>query len=84
ALEQNYPNTFNPSTVIRYQLPVDSWVTLKIYNVLGEEVETLVDELQVAGFKSQEWIPTSLPSGVYIYRLNAGNFTDVKRLLLIK
>ncbi|MBI3194008.1 MAG: T9SS type A sorting domain-containing protein [Ignavibacteriae bacterium] len=84
ALEQNYPNPFNPSTVIRYQLPVDSRVTLKIYNVLGEEVTTLVDGVQDAGFQSVEWDAVSFQSGVYVYRLNVGNFSDVKRLILLR
>jgi len=84
VLEQNFPNPFNPSTVIRYQLPVDSWVTLKVYNMLGEEVATLVEEFQASGFKFQEWNVYELPSGVYFYKLTAGNFSEVKRLLLIK
>ncbi|MBI3194591.1 MAG: T9SS type A sorting domain-containing protein, partial [Ignavibacteriae bacterium] len=85
ALEQNYPNPFNPSTVIRYQLPVDSWVTLKVFNVLGEEVETLVDEFQDAGFKMQEWNASASASGVYIYRLITSNgFSDVKKMTIIR
>ncbi|MBI4547327.1 MAG: T9SS type A sorting domain-containing protein [Ignavibacteriae bacterium] len=84
ALHQNYPNPFNPVTVIRYQLPVQSHVTLKIYNLLGQEVRTLVDEVQEAGYKSVEWNAAGMASGVYFYRLRAGNFVDVKKLPLLK
>jgi hypothetical protein len=84
CLEQNYPNPFNPLTVIRYQLPVDSWVTLKIYNTLGEEVFTLIEGIQDAGFKSVEFNANKLPSGIYFYRLTAGAFAETKKLLFIK
>ncbi|TAK61671.1 MAG: T9SS type A sorting domain-containing protein, partial [Bacteroidetes bacterium] len=84
SLSQNYPNPFNPSTNIRYELPVPSWVTLKIYNTLGEEVATLVDEMQDAGFKTQEWNASSLPSGIYFYKMTAGSFTATRKLLLVK
>lgn len=90
ALEQNYPNPFNPSTVIRYQLPVQSSVSLKIYNLLGQEVRTLVEENENAGYKSVEWFPGGEPSGVYYYRLRAKAadgtgkaFVRVKKMLLI-
>jgi immune inhibitor A len=86
ALQQNYPNPFNPSTLIRYQLPVDSKVTLKVFNILGQEVSTLVDEVQDAGYKSVEWNPStssgqSLASGVYLYQLNAVSIADVNKSL---
>ena len=84
ALEQNYPNPFNPSTVIRYSLPVTSQVTLKVFDVLGREVVTLINEMQESGYKTVELNATSLPSGVYIYRISAGQFTDVKKLILVK
>ena len=84
ALEQSYPNPFNPTTVIRYQLPVNSYVKLTVYNILGEEIKTLVDGLQEAGFKSVEFDATSLPSGVYFYRLSAGNALFVKKMLLAR
>lgn len=91
-LAQNYPNPFNPSTTIEFILPVDAIVTLKIYNVLGQEVATLANkELFTEGLNYLEFNASSLPSGVYFYRINAdgvdedgGKFTQVKKMLLMK
>lgn len=84
ALEQNFPNPFNPLTRIGYALPSDEWVTLKVYNVLGTEVAGLVDEYQHAGYKAAEWNASNIPSGVYFYKLTAGAFTFTKKMILIK
>jgi hypothetical protein len=84
GLGQNYPNPFNPSTVIRYQLPVTSYVVLKVYNTLGQEVTTLVDGFQEAGFKSVAFDASRMPSGLYFYRLQAGAFLQYRKMLLIK
>ena len=87
-LFQNYPNPFNPSTKISWQSPVSSWQTLKIYDVLGNEVSTLVDEYKLAGSYQVEFSiigeAANLPSGVYFYRLQAGDFIQTKKLLLLK
>jgi len=89
VLAQNYPNPFNPSTTIRWQSPVSSWQTLKIYDVLGNEIATLVDEYKPAGSYEVEFNGNSdegqnLSSGVYFYRLQAGEFSDTKKLILMK
>jgi len=83
-LEQNYPNPFNPSTKISWQIPVGNWQTLKIYDMLGNEVATLVDEYKPAGTYEIEWNASGLPSGVYFYQLQAGDFIETKKMLLLK
>ena len=83
-LEQNYPNPFNPTTVISYQLPVSGNVTLKVYDLLGREVATLVNEYNPAGSHEVKFDGSVLPSGIYFYRLTAGNYTAVKKLMLLK
>ena len=84
ALDQNYPNPFNPSTVISYQLPINSAVKLAVYDLLGREVQTLVNTRQAAGRYSTMFTAASLPSGVYFYRLQAGTFMQTKKMLLLK
>ncbi len=91
SLSQNYPNPFNPSTIIRFslpagrqELPMNSFVTLKVYNLLGQEVATLVNEQKPAGNYEVKFDASSLASGVYVYRLNAGDFTASQKMLLLK
>jgi len=83
-LYQNHPNPFNPSTRISYQLPVNAFVTLKVYDVLGKEIETVVDEHQNAGNHSVMFNASNLPSGVYYYKITAGTYHNTKKLLLLK
>ena len=83
-LYQNYPNPFNPGTKISWQLPVSSWQTLKVFDVLGNEVAILVDEYKPGGSYEVEWNATSLPSGIYFYQLQAGNFIEMKKMILLR
>ncbi len=87
-LQQNYPNPFNPRTKISWQSPVNGWQTLKVFDVLGKEVATLVDEYRPAGSYEIEFNPASsiknLASGIYFYRLQAGSFVETKKMILIK
>jgi len=84
SLNQNYPNPFNPSTQIKYALPTAGNVTLAIYNVLGQKVTNLVDGFREAGEHIEEWDASGYGSGVYFYRLSASNFTETKRMVLVK
>jgi len=84
SLSQNYPNPFNPTTTIKYQIPEISFVTLKVYNVLGNEIKTLVNEEKPTGTYNVTWHAKNLPSGVYFYQLQAGSFIDVKKMILLK
>jgi len=84
SLSQNYPNPFNPSTTIRYQIPKQGIVTLKIYDITGKEIETLVNELQSPGTYEVNWNAGKYSSGVYFYKIESENFTDTKRMLLVK
>ncbi len=83
-LDQNYPNPFNPSTTIGYQISSASKVTLKLYDILGREIETLVNDFKPAGKYSVSINADKLASGVYIYKLQAGNYSDSKKMILIK
>ena len=83
-LGQNYPNPFNPSTQISWKSPVSGLQTLKVYNILGNEVATLVNEWKEAGNYSIEFDASKLASGTYFYRLTIGNFSEVRKMILIK
>jgi len=83
-LSQNYPNPFNPSTNIRYQIPDAGLVTLRVYDLLGREVATLVDEYTDAGRYEIEFDASKLSSGIYFYQLNAGTFTSIKKMILLR
>ena len=84
ALEQNYPNPFNPSTTIRYAIPRKVRVVLAVYNMIGQEVATLVDREEAAGGHEVLFTPVNLASGVYFCRISAGGFIQTKRMSLIK
>ena len=84
ALGQNYPNPFNPTTVIPYQIPSRAHVVLKVYNVLGQEVATLVNSEMKAGSYEARWDARNVPSGLYIYMLKAETFSETRKLILVK
>jgi hypothetical protein len=81
---QNYPNPFNPVTSIRYSIAVKGFVTIKIYDILGREVNTIVNELRDAGTYEVMLDASRFASGVYFYTINSGSFTDTKKMLLVK
>ena len=83
-LSQNYPNPFNPSTNIQFSIPQASDVQLEVFNLLGQKVQTLVSGKLNAGMHTVNFDASSLSSGVYLYRIRAGNFVQTKRMLLIK
>jgi Endoglucanase len=83
-LSENYPNPFNPTTTISFQLPQRLHVTLKVYDVIGREVATLVNEELSVGNHTQQWNAMNMSSGIYFYRLQAGSFTETKKLVLVK
>ena len=84
ALDQNFPNPFNPSTTISFRLPFRSFVTLKIYDMMGRDVATVISEEMPAGNYSRQWEASTFPSGMYFYRLQAGAYTETKRMILLR
>ena len=84
SLSNNYPNPFNPVTTIKYIIPQRSFVTIKVYDVIGNEIRTLVNEEKPMGTYETEFNATSLSSGVYFYRIQAGDFAQTKKMILLK
>jgi len=84
ALHQNYPNPFNPVSTIKYDLPRDVQVTIKVYDILGREVKVLVDQFMKAGYQQAQFDGTNLASGVYFYRIEAGSFVSSRKMVLLK
>ena len=89
SIIQNYPNPFNPNTIIRYNVPIASRVNITIYNVKGEIINNLVDQYQMAGNKFVNWNATNssgqtVPAGVYLYKIVAGDFTQSKKMMFLK
>jgi len=84
ALDQNYPNPFNPITEISYDIPKSFEVNLRVFNILGQEIATLVNRQQEAGSHTVRWDATAEPSGIYFYRLKAGDFLETKKMVVVK
>ena len=89
ALHQNYPNPFNPTTTINYDIPESQLVTIMIYDIMGREIKSLVNEYQELGFKSVRWDATdnfgrAVSAGMYVYTIQAGDFRQVKKMVLLK
>ena len=84
ALDQNYPNPFNPTTNIKYAVPTDSHVRLDVYNIIGQKVATLVDEVRPAGFYTAKFDASKFASGLYFYKMEAGKVSFLKKMMLVK
>lgn len=83
-LDQNHPNPFNPTTIISYALPKKSHVIIKVYDIIGNEVETLVNKTQAAGYYSKIFIARNLSSGIYFYTINSEDYITTKKMILLK
>ncbi len=83
-LYQNYPNPFNPNTKIKFQIPKPGYVILKVFDILGREIVTLIDKMMNAGVYDTEFDGANLSSGIYFYRIEAGNFVEAKKMVLVK
>ena len=88
-LMTNYPNPFNPMTILRYELPKDSFVRITIYNMMGKIIKYLVNNRQTAGYRSVQWNATNneghlVPAGVYLYRIETNDFRQTKKMVLLK
>ena len=84
TLHQNYPNPFNPVTKIKYSVLDKSLIKIKVYDILGREIETLVNQVKVKGIYEIDFRSNYLPSGIYFYRMEAGSFNETKKMMLIK
>ncbi len=83
-VSQNYPNPFNPTTTFQFQIPATGLVTIKVYDVLGREVMTLLDEVKPAGIYQVNWDASALTTGVYFYKVHTATFNAVKKAILLK
>jgi hypothetical protein len=83
-LSQNFPNPFNPTTKLRYSIPKTSKVSIKVYDILGNEIETLIKEEKPVGTYEITWYAGNLPSGIYFYILQAGEFVETRKMILLK
>ncbi|MBL8016525.1 MAG: T9SS type A sorting domain-containing protein [Ignavibacteria bacterium] len=84
SLSQNYPNPFNPATNIKFEIPKTGFVSLKIFDMIGNEISSLVSESKPPGSYDVSWDASNFPSGVYFYELRAGEFTERKKMVLVK
>lgn len=84
CLDQNFPNPFNSGTMIQYQIPKAGWVTLMIYNILGEEIATVVNQYESPGIKTCKWDTEDIVSGIYIYRIVSGSYNETRKMVLVK